>query len=98
MCLSQAGAPWQEGVEGRREGAALQVMEGAARVGGGGAAHAARTAVQGCTVVFHTASPVSVGGVYGPQAQRELVEPAVQGTESVLRESPATLRLPAGAH
>lgn len=38
--------------------------------------------MQGCEVVFHTASPFVVSGIDDPQA--ELVDPAVQGTENVL--------------
>jgi nucleoside-diphosphate-sugar epimerase len=38
--------------------------------------------MQGCEVVFHTASPFVVAGIDDPQA--ELVDPALQGTENVL--------------
>lgn len=38
--------------------------------------------MQGCEVVFHTASPFVVSGIDDPQTQ--LVDPAVQGTENVL--------------
>ncbi|MGB1699026.1 MAG: NAD-dependent epimerase/dehydratase family protein, partial [Nannocystaceae bacterium] len=39
-------------------------------------------AVHGCSVVFHCASPFQISKIRDPQ--RELVDPAVQGTENVL--------------
>ncbi len=39
---------------------------------------------QGCTVVFHTASPYNLKAGYGEQARKRLLEPAVLGTEHVL--------------
>jgi len=44
-------------------------------------------AMQGCSVVFHTASPFTVT-VRDPQ--RELIDPAVQGTRNVLKTAAAT--------
>lgn len=44
-------------------------------------------AMQGCSVVFHTASPFTVN-VRDPQ--KELVDPAVQGTRNVLETAAAT--------
>lgn len=41
-------------------------------------------AMSGCSVVLHTASPYLSNVKPGPQAQRLLVEPAIQGTENVL--------------
>ncbi|MBO9469067.1 NAD-dependent epimerase/dehydratase family protein [Endozoicomonas sp. G2_2] len=38
--------------------------------------------MQGCEVVFHTASPFVISGIDDPQA--ELVDPALKGTENVL--------------
>jgi nucleoside-diphosphate-sugar epimerase len=45
-------------------------------------------AMQGCGVVIHTASPFVVDQVADPQ--REIVDPAVQGTENVLRTASET--------
>ncbi|MCK7612892.1 NAD-dependent epimerase/dehydratase family protein [Roseibium sediminicola] len=44
-------------------------------------------AMQGCSVVFHTASPFTVS-VKDPQ--KELIDPAVQGTRNVLETAAAT--------
>ncbi|MCT4557121.1 MAG: SDR family oxidoreductase [Pelagimonas sp.] len=44
-------------------------------------------AMQGCGVVFHTASPFTIS-VNDPQ--KELIEPAVQGTKNVLEQANAT--------
>ena len=46
-----------------------------------------RDAMAGCQVVFHTASPFKLG-VNDPQ--RDLVDPAVQGTRNVLEEASRT--------
>ncbi len=54
---------------------------------------------QGCTLVFHTASPYINNAGYGEQAQKRLVEPAVLGTENVLSACPlAPPQLPGYAH
>jgi dihydroflavonol-4-reductase len=42
--------------------------------------------LQGCTVVFHTASPFVLSAGYGAAAQKNLIDPAVKGTENVLSE------------
>lgn len=39
-------------------------------------------AVEGCSLVFHTASPFTIAGIKNPQ--EELIQPAVQGTRNVL--------------
>jgi nucleoside-diphosphate-sugar epimerase len=47
-----------------------------------------KEAMQGCSVVFHTASPFFFGGKVDPLT--DLVEPAVMGTENVLNEATNT--------
>ena len=49
-----------------------------------------KEAMQGCSVVFHTASPFVVTGK-DVDPQTELVDPAVMGTENVLNEATNTL-------
>ncbi len=44
-----------------------------------------RKAMEGCELVIHTASPFFVQGV--KDAQRELIDPALQGTRNVLRSA-----------
>jgi len=44
-------------------------------------------AMQGCSTVFHTASPFTINV---KDAQRDLIDPAVKGTENVLQEANRT--------
>ncbi|MBX7059837.1 MAG: NAD-dependent epimerase/dehydratase family protein [Leptospirales bacterium] len=48
-------------------------------------AGAFQEAMQGCQLVMHTASPFMITGI--KDAQKQLVEPAVQGTREVLEEA-----------
>jgi nucleoside-diphosphate-sugar epimerase len=48
-----------------------------------------KEAMQGCSVVFHTASPFILSGK-DIDPQKDIVEPAVMGTENVLNEATNT--------
>jgi nucleoside-diphosphate-sugar epimerase len=46
--------------------------------------------MKGCSAVFHTASPFIDGSGKAAEPQKDLVDPAVKGTENVLNEASTT--------